>query len=278
MVRMTFAVAALLACIPTGSIAAEFLTEPGIQAQLEAIQVQAIQLQSAHRNPPAPAARTPITQYPVRGFDVSHYQEAIDWSKVETEGYSFVFIKATEGDGYVDDHFLTNWRGATAAGLAKGAYHFYNFCAKGADQADNFLKTVPVEAGAMPPTIDIEASASCRTLPAKPAFRKELADFLDKVEAAYGKMPILYVNTSIYADYFEGDNLKYPIWFAYPHSTPAPKLPDGKNWTFWQYAFHGSVGGISGEVDLDAFNGSKKQFAAWIKRGGDSFGTLAIPQ
>lgn len=259
-------------------MAGEFLSEPGIQSQLEAIHAGTLGLQSAVGHPTALSPKTPFTNYPVRGFDVSHYQNAIQWSKVETEGYSFVFIKATEGDGYVDDHFLTNWRGATAAGLAKGAYHFYNFCAKGADQAENFLKTVPVEADAMPPTIDIEASPSCRTLPAKAAFRKELAGFMDKVEAAYGKMPILYVNTAIYADYFEGDNLKYPIWFAYPHSTPAPKLPDGKNWTFWQYAFHGSVGGIDGEVDLDVFNGDKKQFASWIQRGGDSIGTLALPR
>lgn len=275
---MKFFLAAILACLPAPSMAGEFLSEPGIQAQLDSIQAQALNLQSLTRKPPAPAPKTPITHYPVRGFDVSHYQNAIQWSKVETEGYSFVFIKATEGDDYVDDNFLANWRGAAAAGLAKGAYHFYNFCAKGADQADNFLKTVPIEEGAMPPTIDIEASASCRTLPAKAAFRKELSDFMDKVEAAYGKMPILYVNASIYADYFKGDDLKYPIWFAYPHDAPSPKLPDGKNWTFWQYDFHGSVGGIAGEVDLDVFNGTKTQFASWVKRGGDSFGTLAIPQ
>ncbi|MBI3552090.1 MAG: lysozyme [Elusimicrobia bacterium] len=268
------ALAVLLACASVPAGAVEFLSEPGVAAQLDAIRAGSLLLQTSRGRPPE--GKPPIEDYPVRGFDVSHYQETIRWDKVKTEGYSFVFIKATEGDGYVDANFLNNWKGAEAAGLAKGAYHFWDFCLKGGDQADNFLRTVPVDAGAMAPTIDIEPSGSCSKRPAKAAFRKQLDDFIGKIEPAYGKMPILYVNGDIYRTYFEGDDLKYPIWFAYPRE-PAPKLPDGKNWTFWQYAFHGSVGGIDGEVDLDVFNGDKKQFADWIKNGGDSIGTLAAP-
>ena len=275
MIRMTLALSALVAFAPLRASAVEFYAEPGIRVQLDAIRAEALKLKPAPRQ--LPSGKPPIDQYPVRGFDISHHQNEIKWDQVSTGGYSFAFIKATEGDGYVDDHFLNNWRGATVAGLAKGAYHFWNFCATGATQADNFLRTVPVEPDAMAPTIDIEASASCRKMPAKALFRKQLDAFIKKVEAAYGKMPILYVNGSIYRDYFEGDSFKYPIWFAYPRD-PAPKLPDGKNWTFWQYAFHGSVGGIDGEVDLDVFNGTKKQFADWVKNGGDSIGTLSIPE
>jgi lysozyme len=265
----------LLLFSATSAPAAEFFSEPGFQTQLQTIMSQARALSPAQIFHPKDA-KPPIGQYPVRGFDVSHYQSAISWAQVKTEGYSFVFIKATEGDGYVDDHFADNWKGASAAGLAKGAYHFWNFCATGATQADNFIREVPVDAGAMAPTIDIEASGSCKKTPPKAVFRKDLSDFINKIEAAYGKMPILYVNGSIYNNYFAGESLKYPIWFAYPRD-PAPKLPDGKNWTFWQYAFHGGVGGIDGEVDLDAFNGTQAQFADWVQNGGDSVGTLSIP-
>jgi lysozyme len=254
--------------------AAQFVGEPEIRLQLESIKAGALELRlSAQRRA---EGRPPIEDYPVRGFDVSHHQEEIGWAQVKTGGYSFAFIKATEGDDFIDDHFEANWKGAAAAGLARGAYHFWNFCAKGAPQADNLIRTVPAEAGAMPPTIDIEASGSCKTMPKKAAFRKELDAFIAKSVAAYGKQPILYVNGDIYRRYFEGDDLKYPIWFAYPRD-PAPKLPDGKNWTFWQYAFQGSVGGIDGEVDLDVFNGSKAQFASWLQKGGDSIGTMALP-
>lgn len=254
--------------------AAEFGLDPALRTQLEGIQLEALKLKHPK---PAPRVVPPIGEYPVRGFDISHHQEEIRWDQVKTGGYSFVFIKATEGTDFVDDHFAANWKGAASAGLSRGAYHFWNFCAQGASQADNFLKTVPVEAGAMAPTIDIEDSNSCHKKPAKADFRKQLDEFIAKVEAAYGKMPILYVNGAIYRDYFDGDKLKYPIWFAYPRD-PAPKLPDGKNWTFWQYSFHGSVGGIDGDVDLDVFNGTKKQFAEWVKNGGDSIGTLSVPE
>jgi hypothetical protein len=35
--------------------------------------------------------------YPVKGIDVSHYQDVIDWKSIAESGISFVFVKATEG-------------------------------------------------------------------------------------------------------------------------------------------------------------------------------------
>ena len=34
------------------------------------------------------------------GIDVSHWQGAIDWAKVKAAGKTFVFAKATEGNGF----------------------------------------------------------------------------------------------------------------------------------------------------------------------------------
>ena len=41
----------------------------------------------------------------VEGVDVSHYQGEIDWSKVEADGISFAFVKATQGTREVDRRF-----------------------------------------------------------------------------------------------------------------------------------------------------------------------------
>ena len=205
----------------------------------------------------SPAA-VDVSSYPVRGIDVSHFQGAIDWIQVKTAGLSFVYIKATDGADGVDDDFAANWRGAASAGLARGAYHFYNFCQTGSAQAARFVKTVPVEAGALPPTIDLEESGDCGRMPAKAAFRKDLAVFVAKVQAVYGHPPILYVNYGIYDQYFKGENDSYKLWIADPRHA-APALPEA--WTMWQYGWHGRVAGVPGEVDLDVFNGTPQMLA-----------------
>jgi lysozyme len=212
------------------------------------------------------AASAPdVGAYRVRGIDISHYQGAIDWSKVKTDGLSFVYVKATEGADGVDDDFAANWAGAKGAGLARGAYHFYNFCKTGSEQAAQFIKTVPADADALPATIDLEESADCKTRPSKAAFRKDLAAFVSKVQAAYGHRPILYLNYTIYNLYFKGEDDAYKLWIT-DVKNAAPEMPDNAPWTMWQYGWHGTVAGIPVEVDLDVFNGTPAMLASLSAR------------
>ena len=131
----------------------------------------------------------------------------------------------------------------------------------GSEQAANFLKTVPADEDALPATIDLEQSGDCKTMPAKAAFRKQLAAFVTKVKAATGHQPILYVNYAIYDKYFSGENDAYKLWIAdVDHAAPA--FADDASWTMWQYAWHGTLAGIPGEVDLDVFNGTPQMLAS----------------
>jgi lysozyme len=249
---------------------------PGLKEGLSAFESQALTLGRAPAPAPAPStkgthrlghslavapvetAQTPdISSYPVHGLDVSHYENAIDWDKVKAQGLSFVFIKATEGGDYVDPDFQTNWQGAAKAGVSEGAYHFYDFCRNGSDQADNFIKTVPRTPGALPMVIDLEQSADCAQWPAKDAFLADLAAFVAKVKDAYGLTPILYINLGIYDRYLTDVSAGYKLWIADP-SHVAPDMPAGVGWDFWQYAWHGTVDGIGSEVDLDVFNGDAR--------------------
>src|SRR5262245_60226023 len=71
---------------------------------------------------------------PQRGVDVASHQHPggapIDWSAVAAWGMDYAYIKATEGpsdaadDTYINPYFGEDWRGAGAAGLLRGAYHF----------------------------------------------------------------------------------------------------------------------------------------------------------
>src|SRR5688500_16792562 len=61
---------------------------------------------------PAYAATTP-------GVDVSHYQGAINWSSVRNAGIQFAYIKSTEGTGFKDPRFNTNYVAAYNAGVIR---------------------------------------------------------------------------------------------------------------------------------------------------------------
>ncbi|MEQ9573578.1 MAG: GH25 family lysozyme, partial [Nitratireductor sp.] len=61
----------------------------------------------------------------VHGVDVSRWQGEIDWVKLRGQGANFAWIKATDGGDHVDPMFKTNWRAARAAGIPRGAYHFF---------------------------------------------------------------------------------------------------------------------------------------------------------
>ena len=60
------------------------------------------------------------------GVDVSGNNHAslrgIDWDAVKSDGQSYAFVKATEGVGFVNNHFVRDANAAAAAGLKVGAY------------------------------------------------------------------------------------------------------------------------------------------------------------
>src|ERR1700743_4000530 len=99
--------------------------------------------------------------YSIHGIDVSKYQDAINWGsvkdmKVGDVQMSFAFIKATEGLGNEDAYFLRNWKRAKDAGLARGAYHYFLATKSGKAQAENFINSVELTPGDLPPVLDIE--------------------------------------------------------------------------------------------------------------------------
>jgi len=214
-----------------------------------------------HSTTPAQTAEVPdVSAYPVRCVDVSHFEGPINWPQARASGTLFAFMKATEGTTFVDDTFAANWSSAAAAGVRRGAYHFYDFCATGSAQADHFMATVPRDAGALPMVIDLEASEDCAKMPAKAAFLKDLAAFVGKVRSAYGRAPILYINLDIYNQYLAGVAPDYRLWIADP-SHSSPQMPAGLDWTFWQYSWHGRVPGIAVETDLDVFDADSAALA-----------------
>ena len=198
-------------------------------------------------------------KYPVRGIDVSHHQGEIDWSAVAADHIRFAYLKASEGGDHRDETFARNFEGARAAGLAVGAYHFFTFCRPGAEQAANFIATVPHDVPLLPPVVDIEYSGNCSTRPPVDVMARELAAFVAPVEAAFGRPVMLYVMGETLETY-RGAIPPRPTWVRW-----LAMQPWDAGWTLWQYHDRGHVAGIAGDVDLNVFSGSDSDLAALVR-------------
>ena len=191
------------------------------------------------------------------GIDVSHFQGAVNWQAVKAAGCVFAFAKATEGEGIVDPQFAANWAGMKAAGILRGAYHFYHAEQSAAAQAAHFLSNVQFEPGDLPPVLDIEVNDGVVGQPLVGGVQ----EWLDAVEPVAGATPIVYTNAAFWDAHFTDQFGQYPLWIAhYGVAAPSP-LPQGWTvWTFWQYSASLNIAGIT--ADHDYFNGPLTQLQA----------------
>lgn len=203
------------------------------------------------------------SKFPIRGIDVSHHQKHINWLQVSKQSLKFAYIKATEGGDFKDPLFSSNWQQAKKFGLATGAYHFFTFCKSGKVQAENFIETVPYEANALPPVIDIEFGGNCSKRPSANELETQLVIYISLLQSRYKKVPVIYVTKEAYQEFILGKYKNIPIWIRDIYFQPV--LPKNRKWTFWQYANRGRIKGISTPVDLNVFHGTATQFSKLIE-------------
>lgn len=204
------------------------------------------------------------SSYPVKGVDVSHYQNEIDWQTLSAQNIDFAFIKATEGSGTIDERFSYNWAEANKTDLYVGAYHFFSFDSSGITQAENFIKTVPVTENMLPPVIDLEFYGDkFSNPPSKDEVDTILNDMIGKLEEHYGMSPIIYATETSYEMYLYGGYEDNPIWIRNVLQPPSFPENDERDWTFWQYSNRKKLDGYNGEekfIDMNVFNGSEEEF------------------
>lgn len=218
---------------------------------------------------PVDFANPTPARFPVHGIDAARFQKHIDWNTARANGVNFAFLKATEGGDLLDPKFKEHWRGAQRAGMWRGAYHFYYFCTAPEVQAGWFIRNVPHSPGALPPVLDMEwnpFSPTCATVrPPARKVRAQMRIWLRIVEEHYGQRPIIYTTPKFYKENGLGLFTGYDFWLRTTAKTPREAYP-GQSWTFWQYSATGLIPGIQGEVDLNAFSGSRADWQAWVAR------------
>src|SRR5579859_5798347 len=218
----------------------------------------------------------------VEGVDVYDGQGAIDWASVHADQRLFAFVKATQGNYNDQTTFASDWSGTKSAGIIRSPYHFFDPTIDGVAQAQYFLTVLSAQGGLkpgdLPPMLDIECPTSSNQGAANPnceyagnsgwvataTLSQRVFDWLNTVEQATGRKPIIYSYPSWFSDvgFTDAQLAQYPLFiatYASCASVPAP-------WTttvFWQYSSSGTVTGINGQVDVDRFLGTDAELIAF---------------
>ena len=211
-----------------------------------------------------------------RGIDVSSWQTVTNWQSIADAGIKFAFIRNCDALTS-DTKFAANWYGARGKVL-RGAYQYFRCTTSGKAQADVFLARIdPNDLGELPAVCDLEQNPTLYGV--TPAtYATHLRMWVDTIEAAYKRRPIIYTRPDIWAIVkpFCPWADTYPLWIArYPFATvptldtlqtgayDAPDLAPFGRWRFWQYTSSGVLPGVSAPVDLDVFDGDEAALRAF---------------
>jgi lysozyme len=210
-----------------------------------------------------PSARVCASKPVLQGVDVSSHQRAIAWGAVRDAGVAFTFIRVSDGADVADAAFDTNWSGAKAAGILRGAYQFFRPSQDPIAQADVVVDALAPDPGELPVVLDFEVTegqpATVTVARARP--------WLARVESATGRTPIVYTTPSM-GSVLRGNLATYPLWVA-NYGAMCPAIPSGwSDWLFWQRSATGSIDGIGAPVDLDEFQGTPADLVALAHASG----------
>jgi len=207
------------------------------------------------------------------GVDVSNLQGSINWSSVAGAGKTFAIAKATEGTSFTDAYLAGNMAQGKAAGLYMGAYHFArpNLNSPSAEAAHFWSVAGPyikADGQTIMPVLDFEVFSGVVGASSYSDWANQWCNAIvaDAAAAGVTVKPILYVS-SCNACEFDSSVAQWIPWLAdYNGESPSTGNPwntctscehwGSGGWTLWQYSSVGSVPGISGNTDLDVFNGS----------------------
>lgn len=213
------------------------------------------------------ADASPVAEKRARGVDVSHFQGVIDWAAVAASGVAFAYVKATEGVTETDLSFVANLKGARAAGLLVGAYHFFRTTSDHLAQVRRFARLVGDAGGVdLPLALDVEWQHTTAPLGNVPAF-----EFVDRVAEAVAELaqlgqrrPLLYTAPGFWSLLPARPSIAAAadLWVAHYGVKEPAKVGTWPAWTFWQHSASGTVPGVKGADDLNVFRGSPAELRA----------------
>lgn len=211
------------------------------------------------------------------GIDVSNYQGSVNWSTVYSNGARYGFAKATEGNYFEDGDFVNNMKNGKAAGLQMGAYSYVrpdtDCVSTDVNYFWNFAGSYIIDDGkSVSPVCDFEvAGDDCQS--SETAWANTWGSYV-KAKTSATMKPILYTGAAFacnFIEYNESGGIQLSPWIAnynggnlytgnpwetYDCCNAWTTGCGSGGWQFWQVSSTGSIGGVSGACDFDAYVGS----------------------
>ncbi len=192
------------------------------------------------------------------GIDLAEYQGDVDFAAVKDSGVDYVILRiggryySDEGKLYEDGRFDSYYEQAKAAGLKVGAYFFSQAITpdEAAEEARFVVDKLAGRSLDYPVAFDWEIIDDdvARTDNISGKALTEMAEqFCDIIEEK-GYDSIVYSSTALMLQHYDFATMKdYDFWLADYREFPSMYY----DFTMWQYATDGTVGGISNAVDLN---------------------------
>ncbi len=192
----------------------------------------------------------------LRGIDISSQQGEVNWDLIKNN-VDFALIKVSEGVGYCDPQFQRNRIESRRVGILRGYYHEVFHDNSPEDEANSCVSFIDDLNGELLafvwgdyPEPGIDVGQWC-------------GRFIDQIRKKYVNYnPLFYSNLSTLennlAEIWKDRNCG--LWLADPDGTDVFPQTQWPAIAIKQYSWTGNVAGISGDIDLDYFNGDKETF------------------
>lgn len=199
------------------------------------------------------------------GIDVSKWNGTIDWNKVKSDGITFAIIRCGYGSNYTsqdDETFLSNVRGAQAAGIKNGVY-LYSYATKatgpapsGESEGAHAVRLLK-EAGLSPSDLALPVFLDMEDASTVGVGNRQLAAiataFCDVVKREGYEVGI-YASQSWWSNYLTEPCFANNGWCKWVARWPGGSgitSSGSSNTDIWQFSDCGSVSGIKGRVDMN---------------------------
>lgn len=202
---------------------------------------------------PTPSPPTPSQ---LKGFDIYEKTQVVDLKQAQKARFAFAIAKAVEGATYHDSTFVANYKAIADAGMIRGSYCYARPKTSSAlGEANSYVDTVTAAGGfdgSIPPILDMEDDGGLSN-----------ADLVawcqtwgNMVTQKTGKRPIFYVSSDFLKQHgLQALSNQFDLWIADYATAPDIGTWSG-GWKLWQTTDKGSVPGITGNVDVNVFNGT----------------------
>jgi GH25 family lysozyme M1 (1,4-beta-N-acetylmuramidase) len=207
-------------------------------------------------------------------IDVSEYQGTIDWSKVKSSGVQGAIIRIGYGENNLDPKAKANIAGCKKYGIPFGIY-LYSYASDSsfASREGSDLVTMLKNAGVTPSTLkypvfyDLEYwTWTGHTPPSSPSVYDGIVNawYSAMQKGGYKNLGV-YSYTSYLQTSLNTSNIHSKTRWVAQYGPTMQYASFGTNDRGWQYMSTGKVGGITGNVDLNAF-------------GNDQFASTTMPK